>query len=913
MLLLEAEVEQFRRFREPRRWAFHPGLNLIVGPNESGKSTLQTAIESALTVPPSGTALVKSFEPHGGGKPRVRLVFEHGGERFTLEKRFRNNDTRLRVRGQELEGDAAEARLREALGVGTTRRRDTREHLGIWPLLWARQGDSVTAPTDPDALTTGGRSRLSDRLRAAAGDLAEGVGLNAAGASEGIGGGVLEQARQRYLRYYTAGGAESTRAESPFKVRERLDEALAGLAALRQRAAESADWTRRHRGVEAQLEQVEQELTERQEELNEARKALADARRRAAEAERLETAAALVQGRARQAVEAVQRREALRERVARARADLERVDVAALRGAAQAAARAAHHAREAEGQARGRRQAARASERARQAAADRARRLQDAEPAHERVLATLKQAQTAEAEAERLQVVVDAERVDGRALERLQHLQRGLEQARQRLAAATPRLRVRAERALQAGGVEVRPGSEAEVPLTQVDGRGLLLHDGDGPVAEVFLAGEQADLSTLHDAVESALTAWRGEVERLGLAVGVQADEDAVLVAARERADARARADGDLRAATERLKLLAPDGVNALRRLSQQQADELQQLQRPDGEASDPADAPDLDAVEAVFEAAVSATAARQAEAHAAEADASRAESETRRLDAESQTAARALEQDLSEAGEDAALQTALLTLRAEAEAAGRALDAFRAAEAPEGRDPDAVQSRLLRLETAADQARAEAQRLREERSELRGKLQNTAALGLADRIDAAEAEAERLEAELALVERDAGAAELLFKTLSRHRGQAEAATLEPLQEALRPLLRRVLPDAEAAFEVDDKAGLAFGRLERTDVADGRAVEDGFDLLSGGTREQVGVAVRLAMAQVLAHDEPLTVMLDDAFVNTDDARHQRVIEMIHDVAPPLQVLLFTCHERRARDLGVPEDRILRLS
>ena len=41
-------------------------------------------------------------------------------------------------------------------------------------------------------------------------------------------------------------------------------------------------------------------------------------------------------------------------------------------------------------------------------------------------------------------------------------------------------------------------------------------------------------------------------------------------------------------------------------------------------------------------------------------------------------------------------------------------------------------------------------------------------------------------------------------------------------------------------------------------------MEEDFDDLSGGAREQVSILVRLALAEVLGEDEPLPVVLDDA-------------------------------------------------
>ena len=82
-----------------------------------------------------------------------------------------------------------------------------------------------------------------------------------------------------------------------------------------------------------------------------------------------------------------------------------------------------------------------------------------------------------------------------------------------------------------------------------------------------------------------------------------------------------------------------------------------------------------------------------------------------------------------------------------------------------------------------------------------------------------------------------------------------------------------------------------------------------FKALSGGTREQVGVAMRLAMAQVLAadHDGCLPVVLDDAFANSDPDRIAALQRMLYLAARNgLQIIVLTCTPRDYHGLGATE-------
>jgi uncharacterized protein YhaN len=75
--------------------------------------------------------------------------------------------------------------------------------------------------------------------------------------------------------------------------------------------------------------------------------------------------------------------------------------------------------------------------------------------------------------------------------------------------------------------------------------------------------------------------------------------------------------------------------------------------------------------------------------------------------------------------------------------------------------------------------------------------------------------------------------------------------------------------------------------------------------LSRGTREQVFLALRLALIRDLGrHDVSLPVVMDDALVNFDDARARSaarvLVEFIAEQSSDRQMLVLTCHEHVAR-------------
>lgn len=68
--------------------------------------------------------------------------------------------------------------------------------------------------------------------------------------------------------------------------------------------------------------------------------------------------------------------------------------------------------------------------------------------------------------------------------------------------------------------------------------------------------------------------------------------------------------------------------------------------------------------------------------------------------------------------------------------------------------------------------------------------------------------------------------------------------------------------------------------------------------LSRGTAEQLYLALRLALASVFESHDAFPIVIDDSLVNTDSARHKRVLEVLNEVSKKHQVILFTCHKER---------------
>jgi uncharacterized protein YhaN len=85
VIITECVLHGFRGFAEPFTLRLRPGLNLVSGGNESGKSTLCEAILAALFAPPTSTDFLSWSLP---GVCRVLLFFSAAEGRFHLVKDF---------------------------------------------------------------------------------------------------------------------------------------------------------------------------------------------------------------------------------------------------------------------------------------------------------------------------------------------------------------------------------------------------------------------------------------------------------------------------------------------------------------------------------------------------------------------------------------------------------------------------------------------------------------------------------------------------------------------------------------------------------------------------------------------------------------------------------------------------------
>ena len=71
------------------------------------------------------------------------------------------------------------------------------------------------------------------------------------------------------------------------------------------------------------------------------------------------------------------------------------------------------------------------------------------------------------------------------------------------------------------------------------------------------------------------------------------------------------------------------------------------------------------------------------------------------------------------------------------------------------------------------------------------------------------------------------------------------------------------------------------------------------DYLSGGTVEQIYLALRIALCEVIAEKshESLPLIFDEVFATYDDKRTSETIKLLNELSDVHQIILFTCKSR----------------
>jgi hypothetical protein len=866
MILKSLELTNFRKFREPLKVdAFTEGLNIVVEPNETGKSTLLEALRAALFIRHSAkTELVRSYVPIGDDvAPRVSVAFDLGAQTWTLEKQFLKSPfVRLTGGGRRRESDAAEEGLQELLGFerGNNRGSDpeTRGPLGM---LWVEQASALCVES-PNHIV---RDTVRGVLEAEVGAVTGGRRFDAIRSK-------IEAAYSSF-RTPTSGKPRGTLAATEARVSAATAERQAAEGVFREYEQMLSEFD----AAKSRLKVLERDLVDP--ETAEQRKKLREDQK-IAETAALRLSAAEAQfGRADAIADTASARldklEAAETRIATAATDVE--TKARERDEAKSAC---HTAGEEEQSLRTALELARSDrehhEEAVTQARERARAFANAAGARRAIDAH--HALSALEERERVLVADAAATIDDDDLENLAELERAAIQARIRFEAGAVKVEVELAKgvSLRMNGTATRASKIDVLTATKFE----IGEAGTLTIRPPKGSGRSldADLAAATEQLASALRSLGIDSHSAGVARNERA-----FAAEREltalRAQIAAGCPGDPTIG------LAP-GADALRAF-------VATLGPNAPEAVAPPD--DLPALEKAVVEAKLAEAAALAKHENARRALSQAENTLTTADAELAAAVRASEaagEDLrhvATSGDRAALEAALADAQRERTATFESLEAAR--ERATAFDLNVIRRRIENLDRAATRAGEERIELTARIASLESTILKEGTAGPAGRLAAAREEERAANEACERLRREADTLELLRRALSEAADEASRTFLAPVTKRAARYVQQLLPGCDLSF--DEELGLAgVTRLGIDEPCSG---------LSRGTQEQLAILTRLAFADLLLEDgAPISLILDDPLVYSDDGRLETMTDILQDASNRMQVILLTCRSKAFR-------------
>ena len=885
MKLRSIAVNQFKKFTVPMRLdGIENGLNVVVGPNEIGKSTLLDALRAALFEKYSSKAqpIVALQNDRNQAGPVVELAFELDDGVYRVTKRFvKKPYARLSCPDERtLEGDAAEDTLRSLLGFDEPGKTGAKaETLGMWNVLWVQQGQSFGALDLPESA----RSNLHSALESEVGTVLGGRR-----------GRALPQAIEKQLRELVTSNSKPRGAYKDLIVKtDALQSELEGLNTRRHELAKTLDDLEEVQETLARLSAGDRDQADQTE--------LTDARKRHGQLAELEARVAaaasdleLKKRNLEQANDAQTERAGLKETIA---AEEKAVEQAGLR---------LENVRQQERDGRSQLDALRAGVREAEAAVTQAdgvvsrqRRTLAAVERQARIReleSRCGKAQAAEKGRREAQQGAAAILVTDEVIDAIRGASRGLETVESRLSAAATRI-VFDMTPEALSGIEIdgqalsaeQPWAQAVEPVTiGIPDHGRITIEPAIKDRDKLLGQQRDTKATLKDALQA------GGIKTVNGAEDQYTRRQKLLQTAelaRQEAELHAPATDDHDAGAQALS----DYIEGFRKI----------LAR---------DMADVDA-EKLPEHAEAEVAWRAAVEHAEEA--------RRAVDTARATLAgpeKTLSQFHTELGTVKARyddgKERLETLRrelagAEQELSGDQLQArIDAAQAELSEQETAVagleaqrtdetipqlEARIARLDRAIQDRRDKRGNLKEKIAGLRSHVEALEGAGLDEAIQQKARELAFCEEERRRSAREVQVLSLLLSTLRAAEQDAKELYLSPVLNRVRPYLQLLFPGAEITIDEN---------LHIVGVVREAGYEEAFHHLSMGTQEQIAVLIRLAFAEMLIEQgHPATVILDDALVFSDDRRMSRMFDILNMAARNVQVIIFTCREQLFEELG----------
>jgi exonuclease SbcC len=124
---------------------------------------------------------------------------------------------------------------------------------------------------------------------------------------------------------------------------------------------------------------------------------------------------------------------------------------------------------------------------------------------------------------------------------------------------------------------------------------------------------------------------------------------------------------------------------------------------------------------------------------------------------------------------------------------------------------------------------------------------------------------------------------------------EMDSSTYEGLEKDVAGLMQKMTAGRYKDVVMEGSIPSGFQRND--------GVEMPYDYLSTGTKDVLGIALRLAITKQFLEEKEGFVIMDDPLVDLDPDRQSKAAEAIKDFAEDKQLIILTCHPRHAKLLG----------
>ena len=240
----------------------------------------------------------------------------------------------------------------------------------------------------------------------------------------------------------------------------------------------------------------------------------------------------------------------------------------------------------------------------------------------------------------------------------------------------------------------------------------------------------------------------------------------------------------------------------------------------------------------------------------------------------------------------DSDLDEAVKTAQSQAESVGTRVEEARVAY--EATDPETLEMQLQNVRQLVGSKETQREEVRQEVDRLSALIDDRASEGIYEKLAAAEETMEAAQKKQARLSRQAAAINLLRTTVLKHKEESQRKYVAPFKEQIERLGRLVFGQG-LSVEVSEDLEIVSRTLSERTVP--------FESLSGGTKEQLALIGRLAVATLVDTDSGAPVVLDDAFGFADAERLNALNVILGTVGQSAQVILLTCQPDRFARLG----------